>query len=247
MRPWIASLALASLLLAPVLAQAQAAGPASDVFPTQGGELKITLLGHASLYFTYQGKVIQVDPFSKVADYAALPQADLVLITHHHRDHLDPEALAKTRKEGAPVFATELVAQQVPGATVLRNGDKAQIMGLTVLAVPAYNLVHMRSPGVPYHPKGEGNGYVVDFGGLKVYLAGDTEDTPEMKALTGIDVAFLPMNLPFTMTPEMVAEAARAMRPKVLYPYHTGESDLTKLTELMKGVPGVELRLRDMK
>jgi L-ascorbate metabolism protein UlaG (beta-lactamase superfamily) len=246
MYSWIAPLALAALLVLPLGAWAQA-GPASDVFSTPAGEVKITFLGHASLYFTYQGKIIQVDPFSKVADYATLPQADLVLITHHHRDHLDAEALAKTRKEGAPVIGTELVAQQAQGVTVMRNGDKLQILGLGIEAVPAYNIVSMRSPGVPYHIKGEGNGYVVDFGGFKVYLAGDTEDTPEMKALTGIDVAFLPMNLPFTMTPEMVATAAKAMRPKVLYPYHTGESDLTPLVELMKGVPGVELRLRAMK
>ncbi len=247
MHAWITPLALATLLFVPLAAQAQGASSSGDAFATKGGELKIFFLGHASLYFTWQGKIIQVDPWSKAADYAALPQADLVLITHHHRDHLDAEALAKTRKPGAMVIGTQLAAQQAQDVTVMRNGDTRQVMGLTIAAVPAYNLVHMRSPGVPYHIKGEGNGYVLDFGGFKIYLAGDSEDTPEMKALTGIDAAFLPMNLPFTMTPEMVAAAAKAMKPKVLYPYHTGDTDLAKLKELMKDAPEVEVRIRDMK
>lgn len=247
MPSWITSLVLATLLLLPFSSVATAMAPPSDAFATKAGELKIFFLGHGSLYFTFQGKVIQVDPYSKAADYSTLPKADLVLITHHHRDHLDAEALGKARKEEAMVIGTELVGQQAQGVTVMRNGDKREAMGVSIEALPAYNLVHMRSPGVPYHPKGEGNGYLLDFGGLKVFIAGDSEDTPEMKALTGIDVAFLPMNLPFTMTPEMVAAAAKAMKPKVLYPYHTGETDLARLTELMKDAPGVEVRFRDMK
>ena len=108
-------------------------------------------------------------------------------------------------------------------------------------------MVHMRQPGEPYHPQGSGNGYIFTFGDKRVYVAGDTENTPEMKKLKNIDVAFLPMNLPFTMTPEMVADAAKAIKPKVLYPYHTGDTDLSKLTGLMKGTDGVEVRLRNMK
>jgi len=126
----------------------------------------------------------------------------------------------------------------------MKNGDVRTVGGLQIEAVPAYNLVHMRSEGVPYHPKGAGNGYVITFGDIKVYVAGDTENTPEMKALQNIDCAFLPMNLPYTMTPEMVADAAKAFKPKILYPYHYGKTDTSKLEELMKGRADVEVRIR---
>ncbi|HTO94225.1 MAG TPA: MBL fold metallo-hydrolase, partial [Bacteroidota bacterium] len=112
--------------------------------------------------------------------------------------------------------------------------------------VPAYNLVHKRPDGQPFHPKGEGNGYIVTIGHTRIYFAGDTENTPEMEALKNIDIAFLPMNLPYTMTPEMVAAAAKAFRPKILYPYHYSQTDPQKLLELMKDVPGVEVRVRTM-
>ena len=118
--------------------------------------------------------------------------------------------------------------------------------GFKIEAHPAYNLVHMRDSGQPFHPKGEGNSYVITFGDKRVYIGGDTENTPEMKALKDIDVAFLPMNLPYTMTPEMVADAARAFKPKILYPYHTGNTDVSKLTELLKDHPEIEVRIRDM-
>jgi L-ascorbate metabolism protein UlaG (beta-lactamase superfamily) len=116
-----------------------------------------------------------------------------------------------------------------------------------VTAVPAYNLVNKRENGQPFHPRGEGNGYVITIAGLKIYVAGDTENTPEMKKMAGIDVAFLPMNLPYTMTPAMVADAAQAFRPRILYPYHFGETDTALLLDLMKGVKGVEVRMRAMK
>jgi len=118
---------------------------------------------------------------------------------------------------------------------------------LKIEAVPAYNLVHMRSEGKPFHPKGEGNGYVITFGDKRVYVAGDTENTPEMKKLEKIDVAFLPMNLPYTMTLEMVADAAKAFRPKILYPYHYGETDTSKIVELPKDTKEIEVRIRKMK
>ena len=126
----------------------------------------------------------------------------------------------------------------------MKNGDVKTIGGLKIEAIPAYNLVHMRSEGVPYHPKGAGNGYVITFGDKRVYVAGDTENTPEMKALQNIDCAFLPMNLPYTMTPEMVADAARAFQPEILYPYHYGKTDTSKLVELMKANQEVEIRVR---
>jgi L-ascorbate metabolism protein UlaG (beta-lactamase superfamily) len=125
------------------------------------------------------------------------------------------------------------------------NGEVATVAGFRVEAVPAYNLVHMRSEGVPYHPKGNGNGYLIDFADVRVYVAGDTDNTPEMKALTEVDVAFLPMNLPFTMTPEMVADAARAFRPRILYPYHFGQTDTGELLRLLEGEEGIEVRVRE--
>ena len=129
----------------------------------------------------------------------------------------------------------------------MTNGDVRNMMGINIEAVPAYNVVHKRDSGEPFHPKGIGNGYVLTFGDKRVYVAGDTEDIPEMKALKGIDVACLPMNLPYTMTPEMVADAARAFRPKVLYPYHYGEADTAQLVELLKDEPDIEVRIRRMK
>jgi len=151
------------------------------------------------------------------------------------------------RKAETVILGTELVAKSLAGIDVVRNGDRREVGQLVIEAVPAYNLAHKRPNGQPFHPKEEGNGYVVTVGGVRVYIAGDTENTPEMKALTGIDVAFLPMNLPYTMTPEMVADAAKAFRPKILYPYHFGETDTNRLVELLKGEKGIEIRVRQMK
>jgi len=140
-------------------------------------------------------------------------------------------------------------AEKVPGATVMANGDRKTVMGVEIEAIPAYNLVHERSPGVPYHARGDssGHGYVLAFGDTRVYVAGDTENTPEMNALKDIDIAFLPMNLPYTMTPAMVADAVRAFRPRVLYPYHYGETDTSALVKLLSDVSDVEIRIRDLK
>ena len=113
--------------------------------------------------------------------------------------------------------------------------------------VLAYNIVHKRDTGQPFHPKGVGNGYIITFGDKRVYVAGDTENVPEMKGLKSIDIAFLPMNLPYTMTPEMVADAAKAFKPKILYPYHFGETDTSKVVSLLKGTPEIEVRIRNMK
>jgi L-ascorbate metabolism protein UlaG (beta-lactamase superfamily) len=218
----------------------------TDVINTSAGDLTITFLGHGTLMFTFQGRSIHVDPYSKVADFSLLPKADIVLITHEHGDHLDQEALASVRTEGTKVVLTEICAQQVEGGTVLQNGDVHAIEGVTIEAVPAYNLVHKRENGQPFHPKGRGNGYILTFGDTRVYVAGDTENTPEMKGLQGIDCAFLPMNLPYTMTPEMVADAAIAFRPKILYPYHYGNSDTSKLVDLLGEEEGIEVRIRNM-
>ena len=217
----------------------------STVIPTSNGDLKIFHVGHASLIFEYGGKVIHVDPFSKMADYSKLPKADLILLTHDHGDHTDPGAIRKIRKDNTLVILPEACSKTIKGGTIMRNGDVKSVAGLKIKAVPAYNLVHKRDSGQPYHPKGRGNGYVITFGDKNVYVAGDTENTPEMKALKNIDVAFLPVNLPYTMDAAMVVDAVKAFRPKILYPYHydLGRSDLPKLKGLMKGVQGVEMRV----
>jgi len=237
----------------PLLAMASPAvvagqtGFEKDLIETSAGDLEITFIGHGTLMFSFQGKIIHVDPVGMYADYTKLPKGDIILITHEHRDHLDTAALEHIRTEKTILVLTDTCAAKVSGGVVMKNGDVKTVDGFRVEAVPAYNIVHMRSPGVPYHPKGVGNGYVVTFGDKRVYVAGDTENTPEMKSLRRIDVAFLPMNLPYTMTPDMVADAAKAMKPGILYPYHFGDTDTSKLVELMKNTPGVEVRIRNMK
>ena len=218
----------------------------TDIVKTSKGDLQIVFIGHGTLMLTFGGKVIHVDPFSRVADYSKLPQADLIFLTHEHRDHLDLKALEFLRTDKTKIILTENCAQQVKGGIIMRNGEVKTVDGLKIEAVPAYNLVHMRSEGVAFHPKGNGNGYVITFGDKRIYVAGDTENIPEMKNLKDIDYAFLPMNLPYTMTPEMVADAAKAFKPKVLYPYHYGETDPSKLVELMKDTPEIEIRIRKM-
>jgi L-ascorbate metabolism protein UlaG (beta-lactamase superfamily) len=218
----------------------------SDSFNTSRGSLKITFIGHGSVMFEFDGKTIHVDPFSKMGDYTKLPKADLILITHEHQDHFDMNALDILRTPATALVVTETVAARITGGIVMHNGDQRAVMGLKIEAVPAYNLVHMRSEGVPFHPKGVGNGYIVTFGDKRVYLAGDTENIPEMKNIKGIDIAFLPMNLPYTMTPEMVADAAKSFKPKVLYPYHFGETDTAKIVDLLKDEKEIEIRIRKM-
>jgi L-ascorbate metabolism protein UlaG (beta-lactamase superfamily) len=218
----------------------------TDVIPTATGDLKITFLGHASLRLTFGGKEIYIDPFSRVADYSKLPKADVIFITHEHGDHLDPHAIASLRTEKTLIVLTETCVQQVAGGIVMKNGDAQTVSGLTVQAVPAYNLVHKRENGQPFHPQGIGNGYILTFGDKRVYIAGDTENIPEMKNLRGIDCAFLPMNIPYTMTPEMVADGAKAFRPRIVYPYHYGDTDVSKLESLLSAEKEITVRVRKM-
>jgi L-ascorbate metabolism protein UlaG (beta-lactamase superfamily) len=221
--------------------------PETDTIKTSVGELKITFIGHGTLMFQIGETVIHVDPWTNLADYSAMPKADLVLVTHEHRDHLDPAAIAAVRKEGTEVIVTEKCAAQVPGSTVMRNGDVRTVKGLKIEAVPAYNIAHKRPSGEPFHPRGDGNGYVITFGDTRVYVAGDTENIPEMKDLKDVTIAFLPVNLPYTMTPEMAADAARTLRPKILYPYHFGDTDLSALVKLLASEKSIEVRVRSMK
>ena len=219
----------------------------SDRIPTSKGDLVMTFLGHGSLMLTFEGKTIHVDPYSEAADYTGIPKADLIILTHDHYDHLDPAAYDAVWKDGATTVWTKSCEGKVKNCVFLANGETKTVLGLTIEAVPAYNVVHRRPDGQPFHPKGYGNGYIITFGDKRVYLGGDTENIPEMENLERIDVAFLPMNLPYTMTPEMVAEAARTFRPKILYPYHYGETDPARLVDLLKDEKEIEVRIRDLR
>ena len=218
----------------------------TDLFPTAAGELKIGFIGHGSLIFFSAGKVIHVDPYSKLADYRQLPKADLILLTHEHRDHLDPQAIAAISTPTTEIITNATCAEQLGLPHFLKNGEARNWQGIHIEAVPAYNLLHKRANGEPFHPRGNGNGYLLTIGGKRIYVAGDTENIPAMKTLQQIDIAFLPMNLPYTMTPEMVADAARAFRPKILYPYHFGKTDTARLVELLQDNPEIEVRIRQM-
>ena len=235
----------AALLLAAGAARGQA-DLQQDIIPTSAGDLTITFVGHGTLMFEYDGKVIHVDPFGRLADYGAMPVADLVLITHPHGDHQDAGAIEAVATDETVVIVCRACGDGVDDAVVMENGASRMVAGILIETIPAYNLVHMRENGQPYHPKGDGNSYVMTFGDVRVFIGGDTENTPEMKALRDIDIAFLPMNLPYTMTPEMVADAAKAFRPKILYPYHYGETDTDELLKLMEGEEGIEVRIREM-
>ncbi len=217
-----------------------------DVINTSKGDLTITFIGHGTLMFEFGGKVVHVDPVGRYADYSALSKADLILITHEHGDHLDKSAIDVLRKEGTELVMTKVCAEKVPGGKVMNNGESGVFAGLKVDAVPAYNIVNGSGPGNPFHPKGAGNGYVIQFADKKVYVAGDTENIPEMANLKAVDIAFLPMNLPYTMTPEMVAEAAKVLQPKILYPYHYGNTNTSKLTDLLKNEKSIEVRIRKL-
>jgi L-ascorbate metabolism protein UlaG (beta-lactamase superfamily) len=194
--------------------------------------------------FQHGGQVVHVDPVGREGNYDALPDADLILVTHEHGDHLDLEAIRKIRKPETAIVVSTSCEGRLDGSLVLENGAETRLLGYRIQAVPAYNMVHMRAENQPFHPKGSGNGYVITFADTRVYVAGDTENTPEMKGLTDIDVAFLPMNLPYTMTPEMVADAARAFRPRVLYPYHFGDTNTDELVKLLADESGIEVRVR---
>lgn len=224
-----------------------AEGPPTDRIPTSAGPLDLTFLGHGTLMLTFKDTVLHIDPYSTVADYAALPRADLILLTHDHADHLDEAALALVRTPATDIVLPPVCADRVQGGLILKNGETRTVRGITVTAVPAYNLVHHRDNGEPFHPRGVGNGYLLDFGDTRLYVAGDTENTPEMAALKDVDIAFLPMNLPYTMTPEMVADAARAFRPRILYPYHYGDTDPQRLVELLRDQADIEVRIRPMR
>lgn len=233
-------LGLAAVPLAATLRPALAAG---DTLATAAGELVIRPVRHASLVLSFGAETLYFDPAGGPALFEGLPPPTAILITHGHGDHFDIATLNAIAGDTAPILTSEEVLGQLPTAlrsraTALKNGESSSIAGLPVEAVAAYNTTESRKR---YHPEGVGNGYVVGFGDKRAYVAGDTEDTPEMRALSGIDVAFLPMNLPYTMAAEQVAAAVAAFRPGIVYPYHYEGGDPTKLAELVGDAAEVRL------
>ncbi len=223
------------------LAVTAAAGYCDD-FKTSAGTLKITPVMHASFIIEAGGQVVDVDPAQ--GNWEGRAPADLILITDIHGDHLQPKMIDSAKKAGTVIIAPDAVAKTVTDATVLHNGETKKVGAWTIEAVPMYNMKRGPAEGKFYHDKGRGNGYVVTYGGLRIYIAGDTEGIPEMRALKNIDVAFVPMNLPYTMTPQEAADAVKAFHPKVVYPYHYMGSDTKEFAKALEGT-GIDVRLRD--
>jgi L-ascorbate metabolism protein UlaG (beta-lactamase superfamily) len=217
--------------------------PPPDTIPATGGNITVAPLNHATLQLSHAGKVITVDPVGQ-ANYTGLAQPDVILITDIHGDHLDPATIAKIRKATTKVVAPAAAAAQLENPIVMANGQTQTVEGISIEAVPMYNLTRGPAAGQLFHDKGRGNGYIVTLGGKRLYIAGDTEGIPEMKALKNIDVAFIPMNLPYTMPPAEAAEAVKAFQPKIVYPYHYRGSDLNEFSRALAGLP-VEVRVRD--
>ena len=214
---------------------------ATDEFSTSAGMLRLTPIQHASLMIQAGSKVLYVDPAQGA--YEGRPQADYILITDIHSDHMVPALVAKLKKPGTVILGPRAVAAQVPGTTVISNGETKIIGAFQVEAIPMYNLKPAAN-GQIYHERGRGNGYILTYGGKRFYFSGDTEGTPEMKALRNIDVAFVCMNLPYTMTPQDAAEAVRAFHPAIVYPYHYRGQDPAVFARALEGT-GIEVRLRD--
>jgi L-ascorbate metabolism protein UlaG (beta-lactamase superfamily) len=222
-----------------------------DTVKTSAGDLVVHPIHHASMWLAWNGKTILVDPAPAMgaaegtdvtAEYKALAAPDLILVTHEHGDHFNPDIL-QAIAGGAPIVAPQAVADKMPEALkaqtkVMANGDTSEVAGVPIEAVPSYNITEDR---LKFHPKGRDNGYVLTLGDKRVYIAGDTEDTPEMRALTSIDVAFLPMNLPYTMDVEHAADAAKAFKPGIVFPYHYGDSDVSKFKALVGDASAVRM------
>lgn len=194
-------------------------------FITPLGTISIIIIGHSSMLIQWNGNNIFTDPYSKVASYANQPKANLVLITHDHYDHMDQTALKQITDDKTIFVTSQNVQKSINEANALKQGDEFDYKGLKIKAVYAYNIVQKREDGKPFHSRGEGNGYILNFGGYRIYVAGDTELIPEMKELGAIDIAFLPKNLPYTMSDEMFIEAVKTIKPKVVFPYHYFELD----------------------
>jgi L-ascorbate metabolism protein UlaG (beta-lactamase superfamily) len=229
------------------MARASEPSLTGDRVTTKDGDLVIHPINHATLALGWKDLTILIDPIGGAARFANLPKPDLVLITDIHGDHLNADTLKAVATGKTLLVAPAAVAETLPAefhsrTTILTNGETKLLRGILIEAVPMYNTTPDRAK---YHVKGRGNGYVLTFADKRIYLSGDTEDIPEMRALKNIDVAFVCMNLPYTMTPEQAARAVREFCPKVVYPYHCRGSDLEKFKKLVGDDVGVEVRLRD--
>jgi L-ascorbate metabolism protein UlaG (beta-lactamase superfamily) len=236
-----------TLKLALAIALLPAVALAQNTVAAAGGNITITPIQHATLQIEHAGKVIAIDPAQ--GDLSKAKPADLILVTDIHGDHLNPEGIGKVRKPGAPIVMPA-AAQEKAGTSVaapvetLANGATRTVAGVQVEGVPMYNLQRGPKPGELFHTKGRGNGYVVTLGGQRVYFAGDTECVPEIKALQKIDVAFVPMNLPYTMPPSEAAECVKAFKPRIVYPYHFRGQDPKEFQKALEG-SGIEVRILD--
>ncbi len=224
-----------------------------DEFRTPGGKtVRFHALVHASIRIEYDGREIQVDPVSKLGrrtiNYSSMPKAGYILVTHEHGDHFDPAAIRQLASDGTQLITNQrcadlLAAQEAPAGkvSVMANGDKVQLApDITLQAVPAYNTTEGRQK---FHPRGRDNGYILSLDGLRIYIAGDTEDIPEMQQIRDIDIAFLPCNQPYTMTPDQLLRAARTIHPRVLFPYHYGQTDVGGIPAQLRE-DGIDVRIR---
>lgn len=240
-----------SLLVFSTALAAATSNRQADVQQTSKGELRIMPIYHGSVMFEFGGKEIYVDPWSQ-ADFTGLPQADLIVVTHTHGDHLDLAQINKLKKPETIIVGPTAVIDTLncfPGcgqAVIVNDSDRKTVMGIDFQGVPMYNLVNGSAPEMPYHHKGVGSGYILNFGDTRVYMAGDTECTPEVKALKNITVAFLPMNPPRTASPAEAAECVKAFKPKIVYPYHYRGSKPEDFAEPLKDTKGVEVRIRKL-
>jgi L-ascorbate metabolism protein UlaG (beta-lactamase superfamily) len=231
-------LAIIAALALPLAAQTSRP---SDTISTSAGPVKITPIMHASLLLQAGAKNIYIDPAQ--GSFDGLPPADFILITDIHGDHMSQAMIDKIKQPSTVVWGPKAVADQIH-AEPIANGETKKWGDWTVEAVAAYNIKRGPSPGKFYHDKGRGNGYILTYGGKRFYFSGDTEAIPEMLALKNIEVAFVCMNLPFTMTPEEAAEAVRTFHPAIVYPYHYRGTDLNAFTTALKG-SNIEVRLRE--
>jgi len=249
-RSVLAGLAAATLLPAGAgRALAEGTPLEPDKLTTDNGDVIIQPVNHASLILTFDSDVVYVDPVGGGPRYSPFNKPTAIVITHAHGDHFDVPTLEAIAGSAKVIVGPQVVIDGLPPdlkakARLMKNGDSGDINGLPLKAIPAYNTTADR---LKYHPKGVGNGYVFSFGEAKVYVAGDTEDTPEMRSLTGIAIAFLPMNLPYTMTGEQAASAAEAFKPLVVYPYHYGKGgqEPQKFAAALKGASGIQVRQKD--
>jgi L-ascorbate metabolism protein UlaG (beta-lactamase superfamily) len=215
----------------------------SDTISTPKGNLLIYFIGHGTLMLEFNKMIIHIDPWSNLTNYKVLPKADLILITHHHPDHFDTNAIVQISKPKTQMILTQSVFDLLKHGIVMHNGDTKTLIGINIKAVPAYNISRGH---VKFHPKDRDNGYILTIGNKIIYIAGDTENISEMSTFGKIDIAFLPMNQPYTMIPEQFIDAARKINPKILYPYHFGETDTSNLRKLLFDSK-IDLRIRLMK